>query len=63
MKYDEKTYLGNVTAVVGSEVEVSVMEWAGKFLKWPVKADKIFYTRHNVLQHTDPPEPAGTTGQ
>jgi len=63
VKYDEKTYPGTVTAVVGSEVEVSVMEPAGKFWKWPVKADKIFYTRDNVLQHIDPPEPARTRGQ
>ena len=63
VKYDEKTYPGTVTAVVGSEVEVSIMEPAGKFWKWPVKADNIFYTRDNVLQHIDPPEPAGTRGQ
>jgi len=62
VKY-EKTYLGTVTAVVGSEVEVSVIEQAGKVWKWPVKADKIFYTRHNVVQLTDPPELAGTRGQ
>jgi len=63
VKYDEKTYPGTVTGVVGSEDEVSVIEWAGKFFTWPVKADRIFYTRHNVLQHIDPPEPAGTRGQ
>ena len=62
VKY-EKTYLGTVTAVVGSEVEVSVIEQAGKVWKWPVKADKIFYTRHYVLQCIHPPEPTGTRGQ
>ena len=62
VKY-EKTYMGTVTALVGSEVEVSVIQLAGKFCKWPVKADKIFYPRHNVLQHIDPPEPTGTRGQ
>lgn len=66
VKYDEQTYPGTVTAVAGTEVEVSVMELAGntgKLWKWPVKVDKIFYTRDNVLCHIDPPEPAGTRGQ
>jgi len=63
VKYDEKTYPGTFTAVVGSEVEVSVIERAGMVWKWPVKAHKIFYTRHNVVQLIDPPELAGTRRQ
>ena len=66
VNYDGTTYPGTVTTVVGGEIEVSVMERAGntgKFWKWPVKADKIFYTKDNVLCHTDPPEPAGRRGQ
>ena len=45
VNYDGTTYPGTVITVVGSQIEVSVMERAGntgKFWKWSVKADKIF---------------------
>jgi len=54
--------------VVGSDIEVSVMEMAGsgtkgKLWKWPVKEDKIFYTTDNVLCHIEPPDVVGSRGQ
>jgi hypothetical protein len=66
VKYDKNTYPRLVTATVGSDVEVSVMEMAGctgRHWKWPVKEDKILYTRDNVLCHTEPPELVGSRGQ
>jgi len=52
--------------VIGSDIEVSVMEMAGskgKLWKWPVKEDKIFYTTDNVLCHIEPPDVVGSRGQ
>ena len=66
VQYDQKTYPGIVTAVLGSDIEVSVMEMSGttgSFWKWPLKEDKILYTTDNVLCHIEPPEVVGSRGQ
>jgi len=55
------------TAVDGSEVELSVIDLAGRqhrqVLEVPVKPDKIYYIIDNALCHTDPLESAGRRGQ
>jgi len=66
VEYDRKMYRGIVTAVVGSDVEVTVMEVTGgaeKFWKWLVEEDNMCYTRNLVLHYIDPADVAWSRGQ
>jgi len=55
-----------VTKVVGTEIEVSVMEQAGdsrKNWKWPQREDKNRYSLEDVVCRIKPPEVKGHRGQ
>jgi hypothetical protein len=63
VKYDDAIYPGEVTRVVGSEHEVSVMVKAGNFWKWPNTPDKIFYKHDAIVQVISALDVAGSRGQ
>lgn len=66
IRYLTQTYPGTVTGIVGTDIEVSVMERTGdtrKRWKWPEREDKIFYAQEDVLCHIQPPEVVGSRGQ
>ena len=61
VRYDRKTYHGEVTSVVGADIQVSVMRptFSGNW-KWP---DRIFYTQLDIVQKISPPVPVDSRGQ
>ena len=66
VRYLTQTYPGIVTKVVGTEIEVSVIEKIEditKHWKWPQKEDKILYVPEDVLCHIQHPEAIGSRGQ
>ena len=64
VRYDRKTYPGEVTSVVGADIEVSVMRptFSGNW-KWPDNPDRIFYTQLDIVQKISPPVPVDSRGQ
>ena len=65
VRYDSQKYPGEVTKVIGSELEVSTMEKShtGTSWKWPSNEDKIFYSLHDVIRNIKPPVCTGLRGQ
>ena len=56
VKYDEKSFSGEVKAVGEQEVQVSVMVPSGATrFKWPAVKDAIFYKMEDVLMKLQPP--------
>ncbi|GBM34819.1 hypothetical protein AVEN_208026-1 [Araneus ventricosus] len=55
VKYDESLYAGEVTQVLGNDIEVSAMEKSGKFWKWPKREYKMFYNMSEAIKVIQPP--------
>ena len=56
VEYDGNMYPGEVIAVgQENDYQVSVMERAGKYWKWPNSCDVIFYLREKMSKKLDPP--------
>ena len=63
VEYDGNMYPGEVIAVgQENDYQVSVMERAGKYWKWPNPCDVIFYLREKMSKKLDPPTIANNCG-
>ncbi|GBM41824.1 hypothetical protein AVEN_122447-2-1, partial [Araneus ventricosus] len=62
VKYDESLYAGEVTQVLGKDIELSTMKKSGKFWEWPKREDKVFYNMSEVIQVIQPPTVINTCG-
>ena len=65
MEYDGtgNMYPGEVIAAgQENDYQVSVMERAGKYWKWPNPCDVIFYLREKMSKKLDPPTIANNCG-
>lgn len=64
VQYENEQFPGEVTKVVGADIEVNVMHKSGNsYWKWPKREDKIFYAIDNIVKKIEQPEVAGTRGQ
>lgn len=61
--YDGENYPGEITNVIGQEIQVQVMHRAGNYFKWPCNPDKIYYTQDDILKKIQPPVVVGSRGQ
>ena len=53
VEYKGNRFPGEVVAVVSGEYQVSVMERAGKYWKWPFPKDCIFYMKNKIVSRLD----------
>ena len=51
--YDGTEFPGEITQIIGDELEVSVMHHRGKFFKWPETADKVMYDVVDVVRQLE----------
>ena len=63
--YDEDNFPGEITQVIGElDFEVNVMHRSGGvYWKWPLKEDKIFHRKENIVKKLNAPDVAGSRGQ
>jgi len=62
LDYEGRRFPGEVVVVGDGEFQVSVMERAGKYWKWPSPKDVIFYMREKMISRLDFPEIANNRG-
>ena len=63
VEYEGRMYPGEVIAVGHeNDYQVSVMEQAGKYWKWPNPRDVIFYLREKMSKKLDAPAIANNRG-
>ena len=63
--YDGDNFPGEITLVIRDlDFEVNVMHRSGGvYWKWPLKEDKAFYRKENIVKKPNPPDVAGSRGQ
>ena len=62
VEYEGHRFPGEVVAIGVGEFQVSVMEPAGNYWKWPVPKDSIFYMKEKMISKLDVPEVANNRG-
>lgn len=63
VEYEEKLYPGEVLAIGNqNDYQVSVMEQAGKYWKWPKQRDNIFYIKENLKNKLEAPQVVNNHG-
>ena len=62
VEYENVKYHGEVTCVIGSDTEVTVMKrMPHKCWSWPSRTDILYYKPENVLYKIAPPIPVAAT--